>query len=534
MAENQLDITIRTKAELAGAKAAEGALRATKEAAAGASAESKSLAGAQREIERTLKEATGRAAEQTEQVARLGSGKRNLRDVLRTLSREFPILGSAARFAMTPIAAAIGTAVFAATALRRQLLAIGQVMDQLDARQARRGGWVTSHKEELIAASVAAQSHAEALRKIAGTQPGITAQTLAAIEALRKAARAEGEIDDAQKGLELTRIDEDARAGKIPEEEAERRRAAVEKKFRERAIERAKQLDEAEIAKHEEELKAIKHELTWAARRAQEAAAPVEEISRRKKIADDAATVAEANIQLGREGIEKLNEERDNARSTRRKATGAAGGWAAIAGALFETPHEKNVSTELDARGAELDALRRQKASDDDARKQLALQLDAAQKAQAEARAKEVELTERKTELEQTLPQMRGDAASAHQHRRAIETLTTQREQIATQGRIEAAKERAERERQEEIRREERLKQQQGRQLEREVNGSVPLSFNSPNPQNGIREEGIQLVQTFNAFAAEERAVLRDLARAIDENRVRIEQVESRRNDMFS
>lgn len=205
MSDREFKIKIVTEAQTAGAQETSEALKKTGDA--------------------------GKAANEkigTETVA-LNKKKRDLKDTLGQLGREFPILGAIGRAAMNPI---VAVATLATLAFRMLADQIKKTADLLDPAQWQgRAAAIDAGKKSMEDASVAANLWWKELNRAASETDKIVSSTDALIGKIREQGRAQAELIDADEALALAAVDRDERAGKLTGDEALARRAGVRSQF---------------------------------------------------------------------------------------------------------------------------------------------------------------------------------------------------------------------------------------------------------------------------------------------------------------
>jgi uncharacterized protein YukE len=204
------------------------------------------FAAAQREIERTLREAKGPVEQQGAAIGNLIGKKEGLRQIIRALTRDFPVLGRIAQFALNPLAAGIALLTVAMGKMRTGVTHVQNALLDLQ-DQSRRTDFVSKQQDDLNRAGRDASQYARQLRGIATAAQSITDRTNESLAATRALATAQAALDSEEHALRIEQINELERKKTITAEEGLRRRAQLEREFRALQRQHAAELEADEI-----------------------------------------------------------------------------------------------------------------------------------------------------------------------------------------------------------------------------------------------------------------------------------------------
>lgn len=257
-----------------------------------------------------LAQTARRAETESAQAEGLSLGrKRQLRDAIKGLAFEFPILGRVASLALNPISAAVTLAIAGFSAFKK-------VLDDIS-RSGHIEGWkqgtaaLEAQEKAVADLIVSANAYERSLTRIANATQSVTDRAKQALEAIRAQARAQTELTDAEEAAEMARIDAAEQLGEITPTRAIQQRLETQRRFTGRR----------EAIRIEEE------QAGFAARRAEIGALGAERRDVAGAIGAQTARVAE----LERQGVSpaalalRLKEVEENLARARAAGPGAAG-----------------------------------------------------------------------------------------------------------------------------------------------------------------------------------------------------------------
>jgi hypothetical protein len=512
---SEFEINIRTKADLAAAKKSEEALKSNVDAAG-------ALAAANREIDSTLRDAKAPAEQQAAALGNIVGKKASLREVIRALTRDFPVLGRVAQFALNPLAAGIALLTVAMGKMRTGVTHVQNALLDLQ-DQSRRTDFVSKQQDDLNRAGRDASQYARQLRGIATAAQSITDRTNESIAAARALATAQAALDSEEHALRIEQINELERKKTITAEEGLRRRSQLEREFRALQRQHAAELEADEIKQRQKELEDIRTELPWMRRHASEARAPVDTLSKRKIMLE--GRIGDSRADFERE-VKRLEEfEAEVERLEKRKSL-------VESAALLPSARDK-----ADRQRGVVEATRRSIRSDREQLATIEAELDQAVEILTDKRSALRSAVTRATDLEKQIPKMRSAATDAQSQRERVGAVIEKRESIVTQGQIETAREREEKARRDQEAADERERQQRLKRDQEAINSGRPLSFNAEPVRrsldqaegsfDGLNQAVLDFARHMVADAAQTKNELADLRRGFGK-------IESRRVDSMS
>ena len=354
------------------------------------------------------------AADKTEKATRkLTQGQRNLKDSIRGVALQFPILGRFAEAAINPLIGGIGLLVSGLTGAFFWLRDIHKTLADIVKVDA--ASEFTRIAQANLDAQLAAAQHARALERVQSASQSIADTTNEIVSAIQARKVAEAEIDDAQKALALARVNELEKTGTISATTAIQQRTAIEDAAAQRRVERENKAAREVIAARESELQ-----------------------STRAAIAETSAALDRLNAQATALGTGDTLTRTLEAESKKQTAladllkkqqatlTGlqATGGGAFLGQSDLASTVAQN-ATQLDAISRNLADLRADEAA-------YRAEIQATDESILETRKQLFDLTTRETKLQRDLPKLTGQAATATTHRARLLDLETLRRQSET------------------------------------------------------------------------------------------------------
>jgi hypothetical protein len=190
----------------------------------------KALAGVGQAATQSASESKTAAAQTQEASKRSTEEIHNARAAVRGLALEFPFLARVANAALNPITAAVGVAVAAFSALLSVLQELRRISSETVTPMRNLAGALDNQRDAAAEAQLKAAEYQRTLEGI-GKEAETTKERIDELtESILRRARAEGQLEDANKALALAEIEEAEAAGKITSEEAIKRRAEIEEK----------------------------------------------------------------------------------------------------------------------------------------------------------------------------------------------------------------------------------------------------------------------------------------------------------------
>lgn len=172
--------------------------------------------------------------------------KTDLKKIVKELGHEFPLLGQAMRVALSPVVgtAAVLVAVFGV---------VRKIFDDIRERSNTGifAGSLRANIEETTKAAteseLAFRSFERALATAAGAQQTLKDKTDAAVAAIRAQGVATAELDNAQKAVELARVNMQEAQGKVSGPEAVQKRMEIEDRYTRKKLDNEVRTKEAEL-----------------------------------------------------------------------------------------------------------------------------------------------------------------------------------------------------------------------------------------------------------------------------------------------
>ena len=213
--EHSLEITIRTKADLAGAKDALAAMekqivaaKAHGKATAGLESQAAKAKSAIEEYTAAHKE-SGNETEKGGDKAKIFAGHMGeMRKTIRELSHEFPIAGMALRAFVNPIGAALGGAILIFAKVKEKITEMDKESDEAAERMAKGfGNMAKAMQDARRDIDFSSNAITTALKKIADSEKEVKDRTDEATEAIRRQEREMLAITNASEASELAEVD---------------------------------------------------------------------------------------------------------------------------------------------------------------------------------------------------------------------------------------------------------------------------------------------------------------------------------------
>jgi hypothetical protein len=232
MADQDLEILIRTQSDLSGVK----------------------------DAQQGLKDLTGASQDAGAETGRLTGAKAKLREAIHGLTREFPGLAHAARLGLHPIGLAVGAAAFAFQKFKQAIdttianlqldpyASFEGVLKALDQQAKATTEAIRAWDTSLAQGSTGAERAAQATELLIARM-----KSLALVEAAR---------DDRKKAIALARIDAQEKEGLLTPQEALAAKDKVEEEFAERKVQRDAKLRSDEIQALANQRRAIMEQRT--------------------------------------------------------------------------------------------------------------------------------------------------------------------------------------------------------------------------------------------------------------------------------
>jgi hypothetical protein len=497
--------------------------------------EALAFASAQEEIARTLQTAKKATEEQTAAIGEAGLRTGHLGTLVGRLTRDFPMLGIAARLALNPIVGIVTALTLGYQQLKRGIDAVTSAF--LDQSGPAAGSIPEAHRRALHDAAIAAESYADQLNRIATAQQTITDRANASIEAIRAQVRAQAEIESAEKALRLAKIDaaeslgrrEPGAKGSLTPEQAITARFNLDKEFTARAAAREAAADQAEIDAREKELASLRDIVGLRAAEVANQRERRDEIAMGGEKIPERIAATEADLAKAKEALEAATAAKEKIQQSKDEFTAPKIPHALRIFELLQSTLEtiplllqtKELDTQAETARTTVETATAANNQLKDLYNKYQQALAAADRELQAREAAERETLTRKTELEGDLPAQRAAAQERQSTRTQVNAIETQAKEIRTRTQIDET----EHQRRIEF---ERQQDKIGRDTQRSLNSPthVPLSRN-----DGMRQSADEFTREFNAFFAEERAVIAQLVQVVRENRRLAQSTESRRVD---
>jgi hypothetical protein len=267
MPDGQVEIVFRTTAELEGALAAQRELEKTrgKLVALGESTievdeklarANELIAGAPEALKQTA--IAGQEAGHAFEGAAGHAG--GLRHVLSLIHHESPLLGEALHAALHPATASLLVMAIAAKTVMDSVHKLQEAIGNTAAFEGF-GKSLEEQKRGMEEAEAEAEAFIRKLDEMATAERNLTTEANGAVDAIRAQARAQAEIADAKKGLEIARIDAAEKEGKLSPVAAIEARAHVEERFAKDKLDRENATSKKVLQVREQELKDLSDRL---------------------------------------------------------------------------------------------------------------------------------------------------------------------------------------------------------------------------------------------------------------------------------
>lgn len=360
----------------------------------------KEVAKAQDQAAATVEKAT----------TKLTAGQRNLKDAIRGVALQFPILGRFAEAAINPLIGGVGLAVSALTGLvlwlRDTHKTLGDII-KIDAP-----GEFTRLAQAQQEAQLQAAAHARELDRVRDASQSIADSTNEIVQAIQARKVAEAEIDDAQKALDLARVNEAEKKGNISATTAIQQRAAIEQAAVERRVDRENKAAQEVIRARQSELAATQAAIAQTQAALDRLTAQAATLGS----GDDLTRTIEAESKKKTALTEQLRKQR---------AFLALGQNSFGSGYLPQTETAKQIT----ANQAKLDAVNRRLAALRADEPAYRAEIAGTAEATAAARSQLRGLTTREATLQRDIPRLSTDAATSAAQRSTILSLDTARRQ---------------------------------------------------------------------------------------------------------
>jgi hypothetical protein len=288
MPDEVFEYKLKVTAEGGGGAATAADIEKANEAAQKASKGLQKTTEAATEAKEELKDGLNPALESFSEKADKGTEKsHDLRSAVKGLKMEFPELAHIARFAMSPIAGAVAATTFAIKLLQFAFDSIFQRINTGIGGGNFRSGMEALQKAALDSA-VAFEQYERALAGAATAETSVQESSQKATTALRAHGIAVAEAQNAQKALELARINFQEAQGKLNGPQAIKARIGVEDKYARQKVAQDLEARDKEVGIKRKELEDLRLE----AYNAEQDVGPL------KKKADEAATALSRNDTL--------------------------------------------------------------------------------------------------------------------------------------------------------------------------------------------------------------------------------------------
>lgn len=379
--------------------------------AKGAADAKKSLKEIEVAAKATSDESVKASAKSEAATTKLTKSQRGLKDAIRGVALQFPILGRFAEAAINPLIGGVGLAVSTITGLYLWLRDTHKTLEDIIKVDAPAEFQRLAQAQQ--EAQLEAASHARELERVRNANQSIADSTNEIVQAIQARKVAEAEIDDAQKALDLARVNETEKKGNISATTAIQQRAAIEQAAVERRVDRENKASQEIIQARQSELAATQ-------------AAIAQTQSALDRLTAQAATLGSGDDLTRTIAAEAKKKTVLTEQLRKQRAFLALGQNSFGQGYLPQTDTAKQITSNQ----AKLDAVNRRLAALRSDEPGYRAEIQATAESSSAARSQLRSLTTRESALQRDLSRLSSDASASAAQRSTLLGLDTQRRQV--------------------------------------------------------------------------------------------------------